>query len=164
MPNDRQATLHGVVFDILDARAASALRLACRAVACGQVHRNAAAFARHRRDLRIGTVWLYRSDQATGIGLSPPLPLFAGEGVVGARHRRCQLHVAAIRDRWIFARSFPHPNPPPRRAGEGAQQRKLPDDRNFGNAGAVMAGLVRAIPGFPAAAASRRGCPAQGRA
>ena len=32
----RQATLHGVVFDILDARAASSLRPACRAVARGR--------------------------------------------------------------------------------------------------------------------------------
>jgi hypothetical protein len=136
MPNDRQATLHGVVFDILDARAASALRLACRAVARGQVHRNAAAFARHRRDLRIGTVWLYRSDQATGIGLSPPLPLFAGEGGVGARHRRCQLHVAAIRDRWIFARSFPHPNPP-EKVGEKTVWNQQEQEAHF------LAGVVR---------------------
>jgi hypothetical protein len=34
--SDRQATLHGVVFDILGTRAAQAMRLACRAGAGGR--------------------------------------------------------------------------------------------------------------------------------
>jgi hypothetical protein len=38
-------------------------------------------------------------------------------------------------------RVCPHPNPPPRRAGEGAQYRKLRYDQNFGNAGLELPAL-----------------------
>ena len=74
--------------------------------------------------------------------LTPSPALRGGGWGGGAASAVLVACVAAIPDRWIFARSFPHPDPPPRRAGEGAQHRKRRYDQNFGNT-VLVAGIER---------------------